>query len=533
MIILSFVSMFNFFCFVLLGIYIVRLNIKETANKLSAMTSFCFAWWSFCCVFLYIAPTAEAAMLWHRLAAIGWGLFTPFAAHYFLLLSERKVSGIRACFLIYFIPALVVINALFNPNGTAVAAGFVQSTNGVGWVFVSNMNSLWYWIYVVHLLIYFVTALSSFYSWAQKSMRRRFVTQAKNVITWDSIIILSGGFWELVLPAFFPNVPPATNLIAFIWGIGFFYIIKSAKLLSPDEAATPELILKTVIDPILFLDGEGVIKNCNEATEDMLKLGRDQILNRSLSEFLKTGEYKPDSIEKFFSGKQLRNEELELVDSRGKNIIALASFSLAENKLDGPVGIVANLHDVTKLKEFEKELEQRDIKNRELLGKLELLANYDALTGLPNRRFLFDKIDTAIAGFSRTGKEFAVIFIDLDGFKRVNDLYGHDVGDKLLQQVAKIFTRSVRKDDIIARVGGDEFVMMVGKDDGNELELLKRLDNMFARPINIDGHVCEIGLSYGISRFPNDTIDKDELVIIADNRMYKQKEKHKLIEKLG
>ena len=528
MIILSFVSLFNFFCFVLLSVYVMSLK-KDAANKLAALTSFCFAWWSFCCAFLYIAPTAEGAMYWHRLASIGWGLFTPFASHYFLLLSERRVTGIGPCLVIYFIPVLVVLNALFNPEGTSAATGFVQSTNGVGWVFIPNMKSFWYWIYVIHIFVYFVTALGSFYFWAKKSMRRRFVTQAKHVIIWDSIIIISGGFWELGLPAFFHNVPPATNLVAFIWGIGFFYIIKSAKLLSPDEAATPELILRTVIDPILFLDGEGVIKNCNEATENMLRLERDQILDKPLSDFLKAGEYRADRIEKLFSGKQLRNVELELVDACGKNIVALASFSLAENKLDGPVGIVANLHDVSKLKEVEKALEERNLKNRELLNRLELLANHDVLTGLPNRRYLFKRIDEAISKYSCTGNGFALIFIDLDGFKIINDLYGHDTGDKLLRKVAEILTRSVRKEDIVARVGGDEFVIMAGMDDGNDLQLIERLEMLFGEPININGCVCGVGLSYGVSRFPTDTVVKDELVRIADDRMYKLKERHKIM----
>ncbi len=466
-------------------------------------------------------------MFWHRLAAFGWGLFTPFATHYFLLFAGRKVNGFRSYFLIYFIPVVIVINALFNPQGTSVTAGIIESSNNIGWVYVSNIKSFWFWIYVLHILVYFVTALIFTYFWARKSIRRRFVKQAKSIIIWDSIIILGGGFWDLGLPAIIPNIPPATNLIAFIWGIGFFYIIKTAKLLSPDEVATPELILKTVIDPILMLDGEGVIKNCNEATEDMLKLERDQIINKTLSSFFRTGEYKPDNIDKLFSGKQLRNVELELVDSQGNLINALASFSLAESKLDGPIGIVANIHDITRLKEFEKQLEERNKKNRELLSKLEVLASFDALTKLPNRRYLFEKIDVAISEHRQTGKEFALIFVDLDGFKRVNDVFGHDVGDKLLEKVAEMFKRSIRKDDFIARVGGDEFVILVGLEDGNEKELLKRLNNMLKEPVVIDDNSCEIGLSYGISKFPEDGMNIDELVKTADKRMYICKDRNK------
>lgn len=364
----------------------------------------------------------------------------------------------------------------------------------------------------------------------EKSRRRRFITQAKSIILLDIIILVIGAFWDLIFPAFNRNIPPATNLIALVWGVGFLFIVRYTKLMSPYEAATPDIILQTAMDPILLLNSDGLILKANQATKDMLGLGDEQILGRPLSDFLKAGAYDRVRLNELLSSKQLKSVEIDLLDAGGNTVNTLSSFSLAESKLDGPVGIVATMHDVTALKSFETELRDRNTKYQVLLQQLEEMVNHDILTGLPNRRILFAELDSAIANYHATGKGFALLFIDLDGFKGINDIFGHNTGDQLLQKVSELFLSSVRETDTVCRIGGDEFIIILRSGENGEQLLAERLRNLFLDPLVVNGDICRLGLSCGISRCPADAVTGDELMRIADYRMYSEKERHKKFE---
>ena len=398
MMILSFSALVTAIGLALMGEYILLLNKNEKLNLLALLVYACFAEWSLCYAFLYLAPTEAEAMMWHRIGAVGWTLFCPIATQFFIILSDstKNKRNPRPYFLLYILPIAILINALFNPEGTSVAAGFAR-VDGLGWAYISNSDSIWYWLYLLNIVVYFTFALTKMYSWAKNSRRRRFIKQAKAVVLLNPLVLSLGICWDLILPIFFDRIPPGCNFVAFIWGIGFLYIIKSLKLMNIEEAATPNLILKTVMDPILFLDNNGIINKCNEATESMLKLKTEQIINRPLSDFFKTGTYDRSRIEDLFKGKRLHNVEVDILDSTGGTIHTMASFSLAEDKLDGPIGIVGSLHDITVLKKVQNKLHERNGKNVELSKQLEQLANYDALTGLPNRRFFTETIDLAIS----------------------------------------------------------------------------------------------------------------------------------------
>ena len=287
MLAMAFVSIIIAYSFVLIGIYVYRLNSGELLNKLATLVYFSFAIWSLFYSFIFVSPTAQVAMLWHRLSSFGWALFCPFATHFYLLLSNKaqKRKQIWLYILIYALPAAIIINALFNSNGTSVASGFSQRASGEGWAYITNIKSIWYWMYLIHLIVYFSIALGSMHSWARKSKRRRFIKQARSVVVLNTFVLCIGGFFDLGLPLINPNAPPLCHFVAFIWGLGYLYIIKSLKLMSPFEAATPDIILETVLDPILVLNREGLIIKCNQATEDILKLSSKEIIGKPLSNF--------------------------------------------------------------------------------------------------------------------------------------------------------------------------------------------------------------------------------------------------------
>ncbi len=152
------------------------------------------------------------------------------------------------------------------------------------------------------------------------------------------------------------------------------------------------------------------------------------------------------------------------------------------------------------------------------------LAFYDALTSLPNRLLLRERAERAFAEARRQGTSVAVIFIDLDDFKQINDAFGHAVGDAYLKAVADTLTQSVRQSDTVARIGGDEFVWVGLVRDYDEAETIARkILHSLTRPIEFGGRALKIGASIGIAVHPRDGDDLDALIQAADGAMYAAK----------
>ncbi len=176
------------------------------------------------------------------------------------------------------------------------------------------------------------------------------------------------------------------------------------------------------------------------------------------------------------------------------------------------LGCVLVFHDVTE-------------KHR-LLQSVSWQAGHDVLTGLPNRALLSDRFERALASAQRQQRLLGVCLLDLDGFKPVNDLYGHIVGDRLLVEVAARLCGVMRAEDTVARMGGDEFVLLLGNlETIKEAEcVLGRVQGAIAEPYRIDDRDIQIFASIGVAVFPQDEVDADELLRHADQAMYQAKQ---------
>ncbi len=168
----------------------------------------------------------------------------------------------------------------------------------------------------------------------------------------------------------------------------------------------------------------------------------------------------------------------------------------------------------------------RDITERKRAEeKIRFMAHYDQLTGLANRNLLYDRLKQALAQSRRYKKKLALLFLDLDGFKPVNDKFGHNIGDLLLKEVAVRLQGCVREVDTVARAGGDEFVIVLSgignrkHAAGSAAKILHSL----AHPCLLEGKECRIGGSIGIAISPDDGEDIDSLLKKADEAMYHAK----------
>jgi len=169
----------------------------------------------------------------------------------------------------------------------------------------------------------------------------------------------------------------------------------------------------------------------------------------------------------------------------------------------------------------------RDITERMLAREhLEYLANFDTLTGLPNRRLFFDRLGQSMLNARRQQHMVGLLYLDLDRFKAVNDSFGHSLGDLLLKETATRLTHSLRLSDSAARMGGDEFTVILTKivEPADAAIVAGRIVNSLSQPFLLEGREVSIGVSIGIGIYPVDGEDADVLLKKADTAMYRAKE---------
>lgn len=208
-------------------------------------------------------------------------------------------------------------------------------------------------------------------------------------------------------------------------------------------------------------------------------------------------------------------EQLLLLTGLLSGIVLLGTFFLW--RMD-------NQNLVLKMHVAEEKRRQEDLAEKNL--QLYQLAHHDTLTGLPNRDLLFDRLEHAMVRARRRGGRIALLFLDLDRFKTINDSLGHPVGDQVLQAVARRLRDSIRETDTVARLSGDEFILLledIRKPDDAVMVAEKILD-LLAQPFSVAGHEMSLSISIGSSLFPEDGETATELIRNADTAMYRAKE---------
>lgn len=260
-----------------------------------------------------------------------------------------------------------------------------------------------------------------------------------------------------------------------------------------------------------------LILNVNPAFSDITGYSYNEVVGQNPS-ILNSG--KQDS--KFYSDMWLqinKNEywqgEIWNRKKSGEEYAELLTISSLKNSKGDVVNYVGMFTDITHSKI------QQD--------NLEKLAHYDALTTLPNRTLLIDRFNQAVAHAKRSNTLLAICFLDLDNFKPVNDILGHNMGDKLLIEVAHRLESIVRKEDTVSRLGGDEFSLLLAniKSTGECYELLERISSSISATYFIEEKSINISASVGVSLYPNDHVELDVLLRYADQAMYLVKQEGK------
>lgn len=285
-----------------------------------------------------------------------------------------------------------------------------------------------------------------------------------------------------------------------------------------EEKERARVTLDSIGDGVISTDFRGRISFLNNVAERITGWTQSEASGRPLDKtFLlvdaTTREcLNPPAMDAIIENRTVKLEsDCVLIGRDGHESAVEISASPIHDQHEGVVGAVVVAHDVTEA--------------RDLSAKLARLALHDNLTGLPNRVLLADRLDKALERAQRNGSTVSLLFVDLDGFKPVNDSMGHGVGDKLLQQVAARMQGCVRSSDTVSRYGGDEFIVMLA-DTGapNDAAVCaEKILGLLRAPFVLDGQQIEISASIGIAGSPQGAIDPVTLMRNADLAMYEVK----------
>jgi diguanylate cyclase (GGDEF)-like protein/PAS domain S-box-containing protein len=267
-------------------------------------------------------------------------------------------------------------------------------------------------------------------------------------------------------------------------------------------------------DGILILDGaSGLIVEANQFITDMLGYSRKELVGRNLWEigaFLDIKRSKK-AFKELQKKRYIRYEDLPLESKDGKRMEVefVSNVYLVNDKKV----IQCNIRDISARKQSER--------------RMAFMATHDGLTGLPNRALFYDRFNIAAAQAKRNNKKVAVISSDLDEFKEINDRLGHDIGDRLLIKIAEKLTDILRKSDTVARMGGDEFVVLVPEliDHNQIVKVAQKIINVVQKQFIINGYKINITISLGIVLYPDDGDNIQTLIKKADKLLYNAKGK--------
>jgi len=283
-----------------------------------------------------------------------------------------------------------------------------------------------------------------------------------------------------------------------------------------DNQHRVNMILNTVHDAIITTNSSGIIESLNTSTETMLGYRKSELLGKSIVQLM------PHDLAarhqaiiknlKHPSPPKVPEQSQEQTVIRADGSTFPVDVFMGQSEFNGEMTYTAVIHDITQRKKDEEEIQK--------------LVLTDSLTNLANRRHFNQNLQHSMESVQRLNLSVALLMIDLDNFKPVNDTYGHNAGDKVLQMVSRRLENACRHVDLVARLGGDEFAIILNSVDDKFdpfTPAQKVIDNI-KEPMDIEGEIIHIGATIGISIYPKDALGLEEFMNHADKALYKAKE---------
>ncbi len=257
---------------------------------------------------------------------------------------------------------------------------------------------------------------------------------------------------------------------------------------------------------VCVTEADGTVVDCNLTFAMMLGYARSALIGLNASELYVNSSDREDIVEMLRDSTTLNSVEVELEKQDGQSMWALMNLTMVGERIH------ATVVDISDRKRAEEQIEFH--------------AYHDVLTNLPNRKLFADRLTHSLSRARRSGKPLAVMFVDLDHFKSINDTLGHEAGDELLLEMSRRLRANIRDDDTVARLGGDEFTIILAelRHPEDAVNVAEKLIQAIEQPLTIAGNSIEVSASIGIALFPDDGADAESLLRNADSAMYRAKE---------
>ncbi|MBS0336781.1 MAG: GGDEF domain-containing protein [Proteobacteria bacterium] len=301
--------------------------------------------------------------------------------------------------------------------------------------------------------------------------------------------------------------------------------VDSAEAAHRESEARLRLVADGVPALISYVDREQRYRYCNRTYQEWYGIGQSRMIGRTIREVFGDANYAAlrPSIERALVGENVRFEHAS--HEGGRTRVLQVTYIPHRDDGDAVVGFYLMANDVSALKRTQDELRAATDELARNVERLQIIAHHDALTGLPNRVMFGQQAGQILSRTRRHGGCAALLFIDLDGFKEVNDLCGHSVGDELLRTVAARLGANIRNEDVAARLGGDEFCVILDamRDLDTAEAAARNLAQILNQPYAVAGRELGVTASVGVSCFPRDGEDFEALLQKADADMYRDK----------
>lgn len=534
--------------YAIIGITTLKNDSKSRLNRIYFVICTILSLWAFMVTMMNASYHAETATMFRLYATFFWGPFYSVMLHFFIVMCGKSNFFKKTfSYMLLYSPAIITIYLYVFLDPVTVSE--IIKVN-LGWSFIVNTdkNFIFNHFYTVYYVIYTTASILLLWSWKKKTEVKREKGQAKVIILSLVIVTILGTITDVVFPNLGVELLPPLGVVLILVPVsGIWYSIKKYKLMDLNPQNVLLGVLKIMGEGLIVVNREGIIIDCNKGALKLLYYEEQQLLNKPIGLIFSDNR----DISKDNDCSSL---EIQLLTKNKTIFPVLFSSSTLRDEWGDKLGSVCIFQDISEFKYIQEKLlnAHDDLEKRVADRTLELknanidlhnevkvritmeeeirkLALIDHLTGLPNRRLFNDRLRKSIIKSERDGSFLAILFLDLDLFKMINDTFGHTRGDDLLKLVASRLTNVISKSDTVARVGGDEFLILLNNliNEDSVKNTVELILNSIRQPFSFDNQETFVTTSIGIAMFPQDGKDVETLIKNADIAMYKAKEEGK------
>ena len=480
----------------LLAMIVVYLKANVPGKKWLVLALLAIAWWNLCSLLAISSTTLREIIIWSKIEYLGANTTAPFLLLFFLNYPNArfrlsKIQGV----MIFLLPIITILTVMTNELHYHYWTDFIPIpgiTNGYDF-----SHGFFYWL-----------ALTFNYTCgtiAVIQIVKNFI-QFRGIYRFQFLIILIASVFPYAAGLIYSlgsNPFPGLDILPIAFSVAGMGIVISVVFLRMFELIPigRNVLVENMQDGLIVIDKALQIVDINPAACRLLKpvhLRIGEPISKAGLEITNRFVNHGTRIEIEWGKDDRRYLEVTtnpLIDQIGNNV--------------GTLGVI---RDVTELIQMRQ--------------RLQIMATHDALTGLPNRPFFYDRFDLALANAQREKKKFCILALDLDKFKNVNDNMGHLVGDEVLIAVAKRLCSTLRKMDTVARFGGDEFTILLWEINDREaaIHVAKKLLDALRKPYSIEGKQLHLTASVGIVLYPDHGKEVRQLIKCCDEALYFAKE---------